>query len=658
MEALDELKILDPACGSGAFPMGILQKIVGILEKIDPDNTIYLEQVVCQNPPEIQETVRKYLLKKNLNYVRKLGIIQKSIFGVDIQEMAVEISRLRFFLSLVVDEKVEDIEPLPNLDFKFVCANSLIDLPENKEVQTNMFDDEEKINELEKIREKYFTAHSSEKDDLKKKFKKIQDELWSGSCLFSIEHKKKSFELVKWDPFENHSASFFDPKWMFGVKNGFDIVIGNPPYVQLQKNGGELGKMYASENFESFAKTGDIYALFYERGNQLLNNSGNLCFITSNKWMRAGYGEKMRKYFIENTSPKLLIDLGPDVFETATVDTNILLFTKNNNTTEKNNFDCKACTIKEKLEKKEHILKKYIFKNSVQLTSFTNEAWIILNPAEQAIKEKIEKVGTPLKDWDIKINYGIKTGYNEAFIIDGKKKDEFIAKDSKSVEIIKPILRGKDIKRYYADFADKFLIASHNGYKKANGEKVEAVNMKNYPAIKEWLDSHWEKISKRGDKGKTPYNLRNCAYQEEFEKEKIVYGQFREGSYHFIKEYSFLSSNEYMITSNLVNLKYLIALMNSKLPYYYLQMIANNLGGKTSISQKSILIKTPIPQVPETQQKPFIDLVDKILEITSREDYDSKNLPAEQTELEKQIDEMVFELYGLNEEERETILSS
>ncbi len=173
LDALDNLKILDPACGSGAFPMGILQKVVQILSKIDPENTIWLEKIVSQNPPEVQKTIREHLLKKDLNYVRKLGIIQKSIFGVDIQEIAVEISRLRFFLSLVVDEKAEEIEPLPNLDFKFVCANSLLSLPDISTGQNDLFADQERekiFAEMKKIREEYFLAHAGKKDGLKYKF--------------------------------------------------------------------------------------------------------------------------------------------------------------------------------------------------------------------------------------------------------------------------------------------------------------------------------------------------------------------------------------------------------------------------------------------------------------------------------------------------------
>ncbi|MCD6085810.1 Eco57I restriction-modification methylase domain-containing protein, partial [bacterium] len=440
---------------------------------------------------------------------------------------------------------------------------------------------------------------------------------------------------------------------VFHEKGGFDIVIGNPPYIQLQKrfdNHRKYADLCKDQNFETFDRTGDIYCLFYERGNQLLKDDRHLIFITSNKWMRTKYGEKLRKYLAENTTPKFLIDLGPGVFESATVDTCILLFQKG-----KRNEKCIACDVKDNLAKLSISLKDYIEENKIELKNFTSNAWIILSPIEQRIKEKIEKIGIPLKNWDIKINRGILTGFNEAFIIDGKTKDELIKKDPKSAEIIKPILRGKDIKRYYAKFADKWLIASHNGYIKENGEIVEAVDIENYPAIKEWLDRYWKKISKRQDKGRTPYNLRDCAYWQEFEKEKIVYGQFRKGSYAFIKQHCFLGSNEYLITSDTVNLKYLISVLNSKLSYYYLSMIANNLGRSTSIAQKSIFVKLPVPEISELQQKPFIKLVNQILEITSQPNYNPNNPSAKQKKLETEIDKLVYKLYDLSEKERKIV---
>ena len=227
--------------------------------------------------------------------------------------------------------------------------------------------------------------------------------------------------------FDQHKyAPFFDPEWMFGVTGGFDIVIGNPPYVQLQKSIGatvrdkrgrdyemKLGDLYDREGFLTFAKTGDLYCLFYERGVKMLKSGGHLCFITSNKWMRTGYGEKLRSFFVTETNPEILIDFGDvQVFESATVDTNILLLSKG-----VNRGKTMATTIQKNLLTGSFNLSDFMRHNAAESTFPSSDSWVILSPIEQSIKRKIEAAGVPLKNWDIQINYGIKTGYNEAFII-------------------------------------------------------------------------------------------------------------------------------------------------------------------------------------------------------------------------------------------------
>lgn len=529
INALHNLKIIDPACGSGAFTMGVFHKILLILQKVDPNSKNWLNKKLEEIPDEgLKNKLKQELENEDWNYIHKLGIMEKCIYGVDIQPMAIDISKLRFFLSLIVDSQIDDtkynrgIQPLPNLDFKFICANTLIPLPKDthytkKGSGTDMFSSFNTTSKLKDLISKYFYSSGEEKEKLKSDFKFLQSEMVKDNFKMAYSNDRV-IKLGSWQPFENAKADWFDPEWMFGI-TGFDLVIGNPPYIQLQKNSGFLANKYKDCRYKSFERTGDIYCLFYEKGNEILKDDGHLIFITSNKWMRSGYGEKLREYLSENTTPKLIVDLGPDIFDSATVDTNILLFQKG-----KKDIDCIGCKIKTDFDKDNTKLVDYVNQNYVTMNDFSSDSWLVLTPIEKQIKQKIEKIGTPLKDkdWDIKINRGITTGYNEAFIIDGAKKDELIKKDPKNAEIIKPILRGKDIKRYYVNFADKWLIVTHNGYKKENGEKVEAIDIENYPAIKKWLDLHWEKISKRDDQGKTPYNLRNCAYQEEFEKEKII----------------------------------------------------------------------------------------------------------------------------------------
>ncbi|WP_311379086.1 Eco57I restriction-modification methylase domain-containing protein, partial [Alloprevotella tannerae] len=314
-EKIKTVKILDPACGSGAFPMGLLNRMVEILERISPNEDIY-----------------------NL----KLSVIENCLYGSDIQSIAAQITKLRFFISLICDCEKDASKPnfgiptLPNLETKFVSANSLV-AKKKKPAEGNLFENPEiepTKNELAEIRHKHFSAKSaSTKHRLREKDQVVREKLaklLSDDDNFAPEDAK---QLAAWNPYDQNAVSpFFDPEWMFGIADGFDIVIGNPPYIQLQNNGGELAQLYEGCGYSTFARTGDIYCLFYERGWQLLKKNGHLCYITSNKWMRAGYGEKTRGFFANKTNPMLLIDFaGVKIFESATVDTNILLFSKSSN---------------------------------------------------------------------------------------------------------------------------------------------------------------------------------------------------------------------------------------------------------------------------------------------------------------------------------------
>ncbi|MBO7603102.1 MAG: Eco57I restriction-modification methylase domain-containing protein, partial [Bacteroidales bacterium] len=403
---LKSIKILDPACGSGAFPMGLLNRIVDILERISPEASLYQ---------------------------LKLALIENCIYGIDIQSIAVQISKLRFFISLICDCEKDETKPnfgiptLPNLETKFVCANSLID-KQTEDSQGNLFEDpriQETKDKLIELRNEHFRAKSTSQ---KRRLREKDDEL--RKCLAQLlaendmASRADAEQMARWNPYDqNASSEFFSAEWMFNVKDGFDIVIGNPPYIQLQNNSGELGKLYAPCGYQSFASTGDIYCLFYERGWQLLKKSGHLCYITSNKWMRAGYGEKLRSFLATKTNPQLLIDFGGvKVFESATVDTNILLFEKGANAHKT------LCAVTNK-QNKDSLKQLSVFvQQQGSYCDFSGgDSWVILSPIEQSIKRKIEAVGTPLKDWDIQINYGIKTGFNDAFIISSEKRNEILA---------------------------------------------------------------------------------------------------------------------------------------------------------------------------------------------------------------------------------------
>lgn len=538
INALYDCKVLDPACGSGAFPMGILQQMVHILSELDPTNEMWEDLVLEKAVQESSDTESQLTeeekadklrdiersFNESLNYpdyARKLYLIENCIYGVDIQPIAIQISKLRFFISLVVDQKANNnpvenfgIRPLPNLEAKFVAANSLIGLKKNNSLfVTNIIDIEEK---LQKANHKIFSAKTYKtKRKYRELLKTLRREMVEKLAEIDVISNDQIEQLASWDMFDQNSfASFFDPEWMFGVSTGFDIVIGNPPYIQLQLNGGELGKMYEDSGFQSFTSTGDIYCLFYERGHQLLKAGGHLCYITSNKWMRAAYGEKLRTFLASKTNPLLLIDFaGVKVFESATVDTNILLFEKAKNA---HHTIC-AATSKQNRDSLKN-LSVFVQQQGSPCDFSGGDSWVILSPIEQSIKKKIEAVGTPLKDWDINIYRGVLTGCNEAFIISSEKRDEILSnckseeEKNRTDELIRPILRGRDIKRYGYNWANLWLINIHNGVK----GRIPRIKIEDYPAIKAHLDQFWGKIKDRADQGDTPYNLRNCAYLDNF----------------------------------------------------------------------------------------------------------------------------------------------
>ena len=396
------------------------------------------------------------------------------------------------------------------------------------------------------------------------------------------------------DPSENPEF-FLWHTWFTDVfeNGGFDIVIGNPPYIQLQGNGGSLAKLYEDCKFESFARTGDIYCLFYEQGWRMLKNGGHLCYITSNKWMRAGYGKDLRQFLAKKTNPKLLLDFGGiQVFDSATVDTNILLFSKDDN-----RHETQAVSGSKQHKDILKNLSDFVRHNAVATDFATSDSWVILSPIEQSIKRKIEAVGTPLKDWDIQINYGIKTGYNEAFIITTEKRDEILSKCAdederkRTDELIRPILRGRDIKRYGYDWANLWLINTHNGIK----GKLDRIHIEDYPAVKAHLDQYWDKISTRADKGDTPYNLRNCAYLDDFSKPKIIYPETTQGAYFaYDTDAIYVDKTCFMMIVDFP--LYIQSTLSSKLFEYAYKRIFSSieLGGSAYQYNKHALINLPV----------------------------------------------------------------
>ena len=660
VKTISELKILDPAVGSGAFPMGVLHKLTLALRRLDPDNSRWEnlqkelagkraadafdtqdDQERREELHEIDDTFKRY---RDSDFGRKLYLVQNSIFGVDIQPIACQIAKLRFFISLAIEQQPNDnpdknfgIKPLPNLETRFVAANTLIGFKIQRSFLTEKAVKLE--HELQDNREQHFHANTrTRKRACQKKDEILRVEL--ATELKSLGMLADDAEkIAKWDLYDqNATADWFDAEWMFGIAHGYDVVIGNPPYIQLQKDGGKLGNLYQNAGFDNFARTGDIYCLFYERGIKLLTRNGHLCYITSNKWMRAGYGKKLRDYFVIYTQPVQLLDMGPDVFD-ATVDTNILLL---QNTVPDDPIDFKAVTIGTDFDKQTGNIGQYLSDNGGTMEKpAKGEPWAILSSTELTLKRKIEDIGKPLKDWDINIYRGIITGYNTAFLIDNQTKEALIEAYPKSAEIIKPVLKGRDIKRYQSNWAQLWLITTHNGY-----GNVPAINVNDYPVVKKHLDHFYTQLEKRYDKGNTPYNLRNCAYHAEFEKAKIIYPETTQTANFFYDDgQHYIEKTCFMIIGR--DLKILVGLLSCTLmTFAYKHFYSGTILGKQGYQyNKHAFEKLPIVKIPAAQQASFIALVDKILSMKAA--YPD----ADTSILENEIDKLVYALYDLTDDE-------
>lgn len=678
LNAIHEMKILDIACGSGAFPMGILNRVFNIIDKLDSNHEFYKEFLLKNIKGQAREEFKKLYQANKFNYAYKLDMLQRMIHGVDIQPIAIEISRLRAFLSLIVDEEKESghenlgIKALPNLEFNFISANSLISL-EHKEKEQKELKDETMdgfIKSMRNIAEEYFNADSlDKKKKIKYKFDSLQSRIINESDFLTSEDKKK---FLSWNPFENKSTDFFDSEIQFGTKF-FDIVIGNPPYIQIQTMSKNIKDNYKNAGFKSFASTGDIYQLFYEKSLNLLDKNGVASLITSNKWMRAGYGASTREYFYNNANVFKIIDLGAGRFSSATVDVNIIFYGRilQDKIEGERLFD--AVNYKDDLEYLNliRIRTQEVYNRDAEektallsevVTANLGKEWVIMNKVERSIFEKINKHKV-LKDWNINIYTGILTGYNEAFIINEEIKNMLIKKDKKNKKVIKPLLVDDAISKYKINFNNKYLINIHNGIK---SENIPHININDYKEIKKYIDNTVKEIEEKGNikrrgghttenkgfhyrdnMGITPYNLRNCAYLLEFDKPKIVWKQTSKNQTFMIDTdgyYLTITGQMIVMKDNDLNkLKYVLSILNSNLFKYYMLSVASNLSGVGIRWIPAFIENVPIPKVDKKTEDKIVRLVEKVIE--------GKKVGIDTRELEEEIDKIVYELYNLNENE-------
>ncbi len=656
VRAIAGIKVLDPAVGSGAFPMGVLHKLTLALRRLDGDNQIWeglqkerarerAQRAFDTHDPEAREgelgdisrTFEKY---RDSDFGRKLYLIQNSIYGVDSDPIAAQIAKLRFFISLAIEQQTNDsqtdnygIRPLPNLETRFVAADTLLKLERPSQMplgQTGEVQELEK--ELASNREQHF--HASKREE-KLKYRRKDAELRErlGKALGAVGFPAASADqLAAWDPFDQNAkpACWFDAEYMFGVSEGFDVVIGNPPYVQLQRDGGRLGKRYGKVGYETFAGTGDIYQLFYERGCQLLSAQGVLAFITSNSWLKAEYGKGSRRHLSERHTPFMLLEMGKDVFDTVTVDASILLLRCGRS----GNEDALAIRAVD-VERAGDGAFPPPEEEWGLIRPNGDAPWSVLSKVEQGIMDKMLAVGTPLKEWDIAIYRGITTGLNDAFIVDNLTKEALVAEDPRSAEILKPVVRGRDIRRYRAHWAGLWLIAIHNGY----GD-TPAINVERYPAVKAHLDRYYEQLARRYDKGRTPYNLRNCAYHADFAKEKLLWIELvSSGRFAYDNDGFYGEATTFLLVGK--SIKYLCAMLNAKLIRWFLEKAAPTSGMGTLRWKKVYVEPLPIPKIPESRQQSFIEIIDRILLMQQGDP------EADISQAEGEIDKLVCHLYGL-----------
>ncbi len=432
---------------------------------------------------------------------------------------------------------------------------------------------------------------------------------------------------------------------------GFDCIIGNPPYIR-QEQIKDIKPLLEKQYQDFYNSTADIYTYFFALSYHLLKEKGFNAFITSNKYARAKYGAKLRELLLKKTTIVSYMELNAlKVFESATVDTSITSFIKQEPKESRFNYYEPTPDDKNDLKSARSL--------PMRQNALSTESFIFADATLLDLRGKMESVGTPLKDWDIQIYRGILTGANEAFIITTEKREEILnacktqEERKRTDALIKPILRGKDIKRYSYEWVHLWVINTHNGYTSAFKSKIPPIDIEKYPTIKAHLDSHYDTIATRCDQGDTPYHLRNCAYLEDFEKEKIVYPciMAKEPCFVYEEKGFYAPAPANIITGDKTEIKYLTALLNSKCIYFAMRKFYMG-GGIEGELKTNNLEKIPIPKITTKNQ----ELADKITDCVERIlKSKAKDPKANTQELEKEIDALVYRLYNLTDEEIKTI---
>jgi type I restriction-modification system DNA methylase subunit len=557
LEALKRVTICDPACGSGAYLVGMLHELLDLRASL----------------------FKASGLDSLTLYQRKLEIIQNNLYGVDIDPFAVNIARLRLWLSLIVDFEGDDPPPLPNLDFKIEVGDSLT-APDPSEGLRGGFR-KNLADQFRVLKSAYLSAHGTEKQHLRREIDAVR------SAIVGFAGRKHDPRAMDW---AIEFAEVFSPspdarERGSGGEGGFDVVITNPPYLRQEVVKREFGDEYKRRLLElypeAYVRTADIYVAFYARAQQLLKPSGVGCFISSNKWLRAAYGEKLRQHLLDKQAFRLVVDFGDLPVFQAVAYAGVFLWQKMDRdgapTTWAVVGNLDECYRDGVLEHVRQVA------NSVPASQFRQGGARLASPRDAERRAKMEASGPRLGDIvKGQILYGVKTGLNEAFIIDRGTRDRLIADDPRSAEIIKPLLVGDDVRRYEVHFRERYLVWTYIG-----------VPIREYPAVLHHLEAFKEAAQKRWDKGKHWWELRACDYYDAFERPKIVYPDMSQTSRFAIDERGYHSAN----TTYLIPRAdwYLLAVLNSQSALSYLAQIGAISRGRTIRFIRQYLQRLPVP---------------------------------------------------------------
>ena len=655
--------------------MGILHKMLLVLQKADPDLKLWLKNHLGNIEPGIfKDRLVERIRDENWEYVRKLLIVQKSIYGVDIQTIAVEISKLRFFLSLIVEEQIDDlkknrgVEELPNLEFKFVAANSLIGLPPviNRQVGLGV---NEEVTKLKELRNRYLRSYGREKQQIEEDFLKTRSKLiehninWGGKDALAL-------QLANWNPFSNEKSDWFDPGWMFGVENGFDIVIANPPYLGEKGHKEIFWEIKQGTLKEYYLGKMDLFYFFFHLALDLGVTNAQIAFITTNYYPTASGATKLRKDFKERAIIRRLINFNElKIFESALGQHNMVsIISKEHDDNAKVNTCITSRTGIATMKILQDILAwddaETTYQNLRQNDLYEGDEYYIRiagSAASEAdpvqhILNRVKTQGQELTQF-CNINQGIISSADRItpkhlrnYRIKAQVGDGIFVLDIEEItaleiprsdkRILKPWFKNSDVERWRTIVScTEYLIYADKRTQNLEGNSLKSHLLK----FKSILDHSTDN---------SPYLHR--PRDIDFCGPKIVVPQRSyQNTFAFNDVPWYASADVYFITEKDegTNLKYCLALLNSKLYYLWLYYKGKRKGEMLELYQVP-LSEIPIKKISKTDQKPFVSVVDKILATTKDEDYLSN--PAKQTrvkELESLIDQMVYELYGLTPEE-------